>query len=928
MAKLVGEKEKEVNAMEDCRLFENDIQHEDNLEVAVFDSKDDHKQAWLLSPYSSFVFLATQDKGSQQIIQTLLSQYAQGTRIYLVVEDPTLLPYVISEVEALLHAKGLRRKKDQLKTFYGKEPVMMPILSKSIESFSCFNFQVSVVSTEKQKGLSKSFTVIDGLGIDEPELLQELRALDQYSTFNLHQYRIEHADSCKNVQVRAGAGTGKTYAMISRIVYLCYAEGIRPADISDLFVMITFTVAAADNMKQRLKACFQNYYFLTRNPEFIDMISQVENMQICTIHSYARGIIDFLGSQGGYGQDIRITSSQYSRRVVLERVLEDYLHKKLEADRDYVHKLGIPIYNLRRRLLAMIEHLNNKSVDVGALTAEQFGQVENPLPEIGPVWHELISSVVPETEKVYLSQLAENNSVHLGNLMSILRILVQQGSERLQELQARQRQYMFVDEFQDTDDIQIETLLEICRIVGYKLFVVGDIKQCIYRFRGAEEMAFDRLRIEAAPDEWVRFVLSKNYRTDQRLLKAYQRVFYRLNAHPKKLLIYDPNEDALTSSLDLNEGLAEKEFYKCVNVAGRTEILPRLFPVLEEAVTRIKALVQQGEQLSAEELTIAILVRENWQADEVRKAGKANGFPKIITQAGGDLYQSAPALDLGLLLNTLLNNAHPEHLANLLTSNFFGLELNRRALYEMRSKPAWRQRSGEPNKAKQVNYLIDLLDCVLSSATLGNLTWSGIMKKLRTESILQVLRELYQALRPWDRYSEDEWLQKFYKLNVDLLFEKIIEASNVDVLTVHSLADFVQTSIVSKRQEDCRWPVQKADEINIVCLTVHKAKGLEYSYVILPYTDFRIDQLKKRDLEVSVSEGRIGYRMKNYDDSLIQNSYFNPQVELEERLHEETRILYVAMTRAIRSFIWLDTESKARSLSWQSILREVSRDAL
>ena len=46
---------------------------------------------------------------------------------------------------------------------------------------------------------------------------------------------------------------------------------------------------------------------------------------------------------------------------------------------------------------------------------------------------------------------------------------------------------MFIDEFQDTDDVQIEALLQICDLLDYKMFVVGDIKQCIYRFRGAEE---------------------------------------------------------------------------------------------------------------------------------------------------------------------------------------------------------------------------------------------------------------------------------------------------------------------------------------------------------------------------------------------------------------------------------------------------------
>ena len=60
-------------------------------------------------------------------------------------------------------------------------------------------------------------------------------------------------------------------------------------------------------------------------------------------------------------------------------------------------------------------------------------------------------------------------------------------------MQTGRPQFMFVDEFQDTDDIQIDALMEIAKLLQYRLFVVGDVKQCIYRFRGAKENAFEQL---------------------------------------------------------------------------------------------------------------------------------------------------------------------------------------------------------------------------------------------------------------------------------------------------------------------------------------------------------------------------------------------------------------------------------------------------
>ena len=75
-------------------------------------------------------------------------------------------------------------------------------------------------------------------------------------------------------------------------------------------------------------------------------------------------------------------------------------------------------------------------------------------------------------------------------MMSVLHHLIcsEKRSERISELRANEapQQFMFVDEFQDTDDAQIEVLLELAKVLYYRLFVVGDIKQCIYRFRGAK----------------------------------------------------------------------------------------------------------------------------------------------------------------------------------------------------------------------------------------------------------------------------------------------------------------------------------------------------------------------------------------------------------------------------------------------------------
>ena len=68
-----------------------------------------------------------------------------------------------------------------------------------------------------------------------------------------------------NLLVMAGAGTGKTFSMVSRIAYLCNRTTDAVVDIVSDIAMITFTKDAAENMNSRVKKMFMNYFVLTSN---------------------------------------------------------------------------------------------------------------------------------------------------------------------------------------------------------------------------------------------------------------------------------------------------------------------------------------------------------------------------------------------------------------------------------------------------------------------------------------------------------------------------------------------------------------------------------------------------------------------------------------------------------------------------------------
>ena len=98
------------------------------------------------------------------------------------------------------------------------------------------------------------------------------------------------------------------------------------------------------------------------------------------------------------------------------------------------------------------------------------------------------------------------------------------------------------------------------------------------------------------------------------------------------------------------------------------------------------------------------------------------------------------------------------------------------------------------------------------------------------------------------------------------------------------------------------------------------AKGLEYGFVVLPYCNERIDRTNRvGTLVVQDASGNIGYRITKKDFQSIYNSNFDQRIENRLQAYEETRILYVAMTRAISGFAWIDTNDY-QNLSWQRLL--------
>ena len=880
--------------------------------------------------YSRFYYISSNYEEMDRIITEMIEHYFRGCKLYCVFSSMEQLSLTLSALDAALIERGIRRNKDNLENAFDKEIRHFPA-SPEKDGLAGFHFTFNILN-QKLDVFRTPICVVNGQYSDEEKAF--LIFLSENSLFNAEQYFVEHADYDKNIMIRAGAGTGKTYAMISRIAYICYTQQASLEEMAERISMITFTNEAAEQMASKMKAYFRNLCVLCANQlwgrECLAMISCIDHMQISTIHSYAKTLMSQLGSELGYGIDLSITSSEYQRRKKIMDCLDIYMRRrKRDVGPDYAAMMPMPVYEIQDSISDFIGKLLNQGVNIPELNVESFGTI----PENSPFYafHELLSHIIPMVEREYENELLEDGKIHLGSLMSYLYRAVHSpsGLSKLREMRKDSCQFLFVDEFQDTDDVQIDILLKIASALNCRMFLVGDIKQCIYRFRGAEEKAFDRVGAEKCPDEWLQFSLRRNYRTDCKLLDLFDKSFVRWNSYGNALLEYHERTDRLLGTKDYN-GYLEKykdfkdKFYRCLSIRSEQERIPVMIEEIRRIQRRIQYEMRQGHALSGKEKSLAILVRENWQAELIRvECAKQN--ITVETNTGGDLYTSQPAMDMLTLVNALVHFDEADYLYALLRSNFFSLDFPKSNLYHIRNRIRDGEWRSQANEKEMADCLIEKISILLSRLPGHDTKWEYLIQRLRIDPVLQVMREIYSALEPWKKYAPDDLRKQHeYQLNVDLLFEQIINSCNIDRLTVNTLREHLLSCALSHASVERRRVSQESDEISIQCVTVHKAKGLEYGHVILPYCSFRIDAVKASQLYVNVERSedgvRIGYsiNMKSMGKTL-QNNYYNQNLEVIEKSREEARILYVAMTRAIRSFSWIELQDR-KKLCWQNLI--------
>lgn len=821
---------------------------------------------------------------SESETDDLVNSYFSGTKVIAFVKKEDDLNMIVSKIADGFRKRGIISDKGDIRLAEADE--VQPELLCNDNSFRIFNFEIYIHNLDLD---TDEVIVVEGQYTEQQETV--LEGVANSTKWNFEQFKVEHAKGNKNILVQAGAGTGKTYSMVSRIAYLCLSRSHFVNNLVDEIAMVTFTNEAADNMKERLKRYFMNCYILTKNKKVLHEIEAVDLMQISTIHKFAKVVLQSTAMEYGLGAEFAISSSEYAKEQVYEKYLNDFLVRRQKEEANFAQQLRMPVHKFRKLLMHFSQQLYNKSYGIKELKAENLGTFEE-----WPFFNEVIMEVMIPAEKEYEEQIFSKNKIDLKESMLLLNDAV---NGAFREKCGLRYKYLFIDEFQDTDDVQIDSFLKLQNVIkNVKLFVVGDLKQSIYRFRGATISAFDLIRTDES--QWEEFSLTINYRTDKRLLDKFDGIFSKMGS--RGYLPFLQGRDSLSSSIDTF--LPAHDLITKLEYEGDEQRMDALFAEIERQKDIIKYL-STHHKLTSKDMMIAILVRDNWQIHDVLEEAKVRG-EFIETQVGGDLYQLTPALDLYKLVLALLNPRDPVCLFNLIDSNYIGIDLDIQGLHGL-------------DREDQVSKLIE----VLNQYFIGKLNrnWEQIISDTKIQPILMLLRNIYEGCQPWFCYSDNENEQKFYKANYELVLEKIIKTYSVDYLTLNVIERSMHINIMTKQEELARNVENETDDIRVICTTVHKAKGLEYGCVIMPYMGMDIASMKKADLDVYVENDKLAYGIRIGDEpNKKYNSNYDISQEQTERVNEESRVLYVALTRAIRNVVWMkDVKSKSK-ISWQNLM--------
>lgn len=611
--------------------------------------------------------------------------------------------------------------------------------------------------------------------------------MDYKSILNEQQLEaVNHIDG--PCLVMAGAGSGKTKVLTSRIINLI-ENGVKDTNI----LAITFTNKAAKEMRERVNNLYGYIYSF-----------------IGTFHSFGLKVIRENYRECGLARNFTIIDGDDSLSII----------KKILKNNNIDPKKFSP-YAIRNKISLIKNELLSDA-------------------EMGRVFNTQFDSLCVDIYHKYQDKLKESNVIDFDDLLVMPVVLFMDRGDILERYQDHYP-YILVDEYQDTNPVQYK----LCKLLASKMrniFVVGDMNQSIYAFRQADYKNI--INFEKDYPECISIKLEENYRSTNNILNAANCVI-RNNTQRKDLKLWSEKGDGV-----------KVKYIRSYDEKHEVTVV----------LSEIENLLKDGYKRS----DIAILYRTNGQS-RVFEEGLLNKGIACKVVGGYYFYNRKEIKDLIAYLRLLYNPSDAVSLTRV-------INVPKRGIGEAAIKNL------ENLALINGNSMYDNL------STKKELEFKYLIEDLRNDvensSLTDLIDKILVKTGIKDELSSDMSLENELRLENLMEFKSI--TSNFEEREGNvSLGDFLEEiSLIADISQ------HKEDGEEVTLMTIHSAKGLEFTIVFL----------------VGMEEGIFPHA-----NSIMES----------DGLEEERRLCYVGITRA-KEKLYL-TNAKRRMLYGKDTVNPPSR---
>lgn len=701
---------------------------------------------------------------------------------------------------------------------------------------------------------------------------------------------VDHVMANAMTVVDAGAGSGKTRTTIATVLEILSR---RPDTTPDRFVLITFTNKAADELRARLESALKNLEDAAATPvernRWVECRERLPGAYVGTIHGYCRDILRNFGYGAFVAREADVEFSAGLLFEAIEDVIEDpafqsgeFAHVSSTIGRDW------HIHDLQSLVRELYGHLRNSALDPNRI----LDATRRQPPDIGHQFRVGMAQILRSVHDRYERKKKDPDGQRVDAADLLARTAdVLDAPQVVRKISARYR-WLFVDEFQDTDPTQKRIVDRLApELEG--VLLVGDLKQSIYGWRGAG------LRLDKIADEYGTQLLPLNVsrRPTRQLLAVWNALFQSLGndidrtgwtnveRYPELDQPLEPSETPIDSTGKMAP-LVYVDAGSVDSLELRIEATARKVATLfQREIHRENGCRPIGRG------DVAILFRNNKTMDAYER-GLVEILPEEITvakSAGGRFYRRPEVIGVYRLLRLLLDYPSDVSLAQALDTPYLAhIELS----HVLQDQLQYGSREGNPLTDRFEDAEEDLARRL-----------RRVRAAARTDTVPELLARLYDALDLPEFHTRHGDARAAH--NQERLREVARELTrNEQALTPAAFIRFLREALIRSFDENDAAEEHESDGTNrphVQLITIHKSKGLEFPIVILP--------------EVQAALGQGGAKRFLLDDNWgldvhVQGlDIMSPQFwqrrsgQQTDNLHEEMRVLYVAVTRAMNSVV-------------------------